>query len=212
MFVHHVGLKEGSVVMRLEDALLCLVLTVDGLEGTEAATLCRDAIKGGVDMMQIKTADKAGFSGALMQEVGNVCREEDALFIIADAPELARHANVAGVHLDRSDISIGQARSIIGMDQVIGLSSSSVDEAMLALEIGADYLMHNGGTRSPSDFNLLKNIAGVPLFAAGIGSIDEVGKIVDGGVYRLCIESEIVDGNEITEQMSQISRMLGRCI
>ncbi len=198
--------------MRLEDALLYLVLTVDGLEASEAARLCRDAIKGGVDMVQIRTADKAGFNDALVQEVGNICKEEDALFIIADAPDLAHHANVAGIHLDRSDISIGQARSIIGMDQVIGLSSSSVDEAMLALEIGADYLMHNGGARSPSDFNLLKNISGVPLFAAAIGNIDEARRIVEGGVYRLCIGSEIIDSGRITEQMSQISRILGRCI
>ena len=198
--------------MRLEDALLYLVLTVDGLEASEAARLCRDAIKGGVDMVQIRTADKAGFNDALVQEVGTVCKEEDALFIIADAPDLVCHANVAGIHLDRSDISIGQARSIVGMDRIIGLSSLSVDEAMLALEIGADYLMHNGGARSPSDFNRLKNVSGVPLFAAGIGNIDEARRIVEGGVYRLCIGSESVDSGGITEQMSQISRILGRCI
>jgi thiamine-phosphate diphosphorylase/hydroxyethylthiazole kinase len=44
------------------------------------------------------------------------------------------------VHLGQDDMSISEARQILGKDAIIGATVSSIEEARIAVERGADYL------------------------------------------------------------------------
>jgi len=48
--------------------------------------------------------------------------------------------DAAGVHLGQSDMPAGVARSIIGNDKIIGISTSTLKEAKKAEREGADYV------------------------------------------------------------------------
>lgn len=70
-----------------------------------------------------------------------ICQEHGAAFIMNDRPDLAVKCNADGVHLGQDDMSIQDARAIIGEDRIIGVSChDSRHLAMEAGEQGADYV------------------------------------------------------------------------
>ena len=99
---------------------------------------------------------------------------------------------------------------MMGIDAIVGMSTHSSSDAMLGLELGADYLLHWEGTVSPSVFAGLPGAVGRALFVAGLSSIEDAQSVVERGVYRLCIESSLLEGGDVTEQAAAYSRALGR--
>ena len=194
--------------MRLEDSLLYLVLNTPVSGPVEA--FCAAAIAGGVDVVQV-SPDVAADAERLMA-VRDVCRQSDALLVVSDDPATAQSVAADGLHLSEATGSVGQARAMLGVDSIVGMSTRSGSDAMLGLEVGADYLLHWAGTAAPGVFAGLPGAAGQVLFAAGITSIDDAQRVVEGGVYRLCIESDLLAGDNVTESAAAYSRVLGRSI
>ena len=50
------------------------------------------------------------------------------------------------------------------------------------------------------------------LFAAGLSSPDDARAVVEGGVYRLCVEASLLADGDVTENAAAFSRLLGRMI
>ena len=71
----------------------------------------------------------------------NVCSAHGVAFILNDRADLCVQLNADGVHLGQDDMSVKEARAIIGTDRVIGVSAhASRHMAMEAGEQGADYV------------------------------------------------------------------------
>ena len=60
--------------------------------------------------------------------------------IINDRLDIAMACEAEGVHLGQEDMSCRLARRIAGKDMIIGVSVSTLDEALAAEIAGADYL------------------------------------------------------------------------
>jgi thiamine-phosphate pyrophosphorylase len=70
-----------------------------------------------------------------------ICHENEAVFIINDHPEIAKKIGADGVHIGDEDITVAEAREIVGEASIIGASCyGSRDRAMEAGEQGADYV------------------------------------------------------------------------
>jgi thiamine monophosphate synthase len=192
--------------MRLEDALLYLIL--DSSRDGEVAAFCSQAIAGGVDVIQLP-ATLAADSDQL-QKIRQVCRQSDALLLVADDAAAAVAGEVDGVHLTEATASVGQARAALGVGGLVGMSTRTRSDAMLGIEMGLDYLLHWEGPLSPGTFALLPGAAGGVLFAAGLNSLEDAQRVVDQGVYRLCIESKLISEGDVTEGAAAYSRVLGR--
>ena len=194
--------------MRLEDAFLYMILDAPG--GAAPADVCAAAIAGGVDVIHLG----AGFLAdrACLESVSAVCRRDDALLVVSDNAALAQDVGADGVHLSSSSASIGQARAVMGGEGILGLSTQTGNDAMLGLEMGVDFLLHWAGTGCPGAFAGLPGAAGSALFAAGLSSLEDAQMLVDRGVYRLCIESQLLQGGDITAKAAAFSRVLGRSI
>jgi thiamine-phosphate pyrophosphorylase len=97
---------------------------------------------GGVGAFQLRL--KEADDGQILEAAGEllpVCRAHDVAFILNDRPDLARACGADGVHLGQEDMSIAEARAIIGTDCVIGVSChASRDMGIDAAEAGADYV------------------------------------------------------------------------
>jgi thiamine-phosphate diphosphorylase/hydroxyethylthiazole kinase len=68
------------------------------------------------------------------------CRAKGIPLIINDRVDVAQAVGCEGVHLGQEDMSIPYARSILGPDKIIGATVSTIEEARVAVEQGADYL------------------------------------------------------------------------
>ncbi|MBR7800915.1 thiamine phosphate synthase [Undibacterium sp. FT137W] len=75
----------------------------------------------------------------------NLCRKYGVPFIINDFVQLAAQLNADGVHLGGSDISVAQARAILGKNKIIGASCyGDLGLAHLAQLQGANYVAFGG--------------------------------------------------------------------
>jgi thiamine-phosphate pyrophosphorylase len=125
------------------------------------------------------------------------------LLIINDRPDVAAIANADGVHLGQDDMTVKDARSVIGPRKLIGVSTHSIEQARAAVLDGANYI--GAGPTFPSrtkEFHeftgveLLKQIAAeirLPAFAIGGVGAENVGQVVAAGFRRIAVSAAIVD-------------------
>lgn len=108
-----------------------------------AADVLKEALDGGVTLFQfrekgpgaLKEADKE----ALARQLQRLCRAYGVPFIVNDDVELALAIDADGVHVGQDDEDARCVREKIG-DKILGVSAHNVEEAMAAVDAGADYL------------------------------------------------------------------------
>ncbi|BFZ54471.1 thiamine biosynthetic bifunctional enzyme [Savitreella phatthalungensis] len=123
----------------------CLYLVTDsGLLAPSSSSLdshVEAAIKGGVDIVQLREKDlDTGAFIALATEVLQVCRAAGVPFLINDRVDVALVVGADGVHVGQSDMTLSNARLLLGDDKIIGVSVNTPDEATAAVRGGADYV------------------------------------------------------------------------
>lgn len=102
---------------------------------------------GDVACLQLRLKSAAGIvapDGEILRAAERllpVCRARDVAFILNDRPDLARAAGADGVHIGQSDMTIRDARALLGPALSIGVTChASKDLAIEAAEAGADYV------------------------------------------------------------------------
>ncbi|TCS94836.1 thiamine phosphate synthase [Hazenella coriacea] len=123
---------------KLRDRLQLYLVTDDQedlYQRTEAA------IRGGVTCVQLrmKKASSRQFleTGKRFKEL---CQKYQIPLVINDRADVALLAQADMLHIGQNDLSIQEARQIVGLDMPIGVSVHSVEEAVQAKQDGASYL------------------------------------------------------------------------
>lgn len=207
--------------MRLEDAFLFLELKTGRERSGRAPEVCEAAIAGGADVVCVTVeregtdtaaADEASIDREAALNVRKVCRRDDALFLVRNSGETAAAMEADGLHLDDPAMPVAMMRTQMGGDGVVGVEAQTADLVRLALAVGADYVVHKGGTRCGAVFEGLRDAARVPLFAGGFCGVEEVREFLETGVYRLAIEWDMNTEGDVREGVAAFSRLLGRCV
>src|SRR5215468_1854273 len=103
--------------------------------------IVRMFLDGGANLIQLR--DKEA-SGRELLEQAMAClkltRNAGATLIINDRVDVALTADADGVHLGQDDLSVAEAREILGEDKIIGVSTHSIDQFRDALKTSADYI------------------------------------------------------------------------
>ncbi len=123
------------------DYTLYLVTDRDLMAVGDIETLVDEACAGGATLVQLreKHAGREEFAN-LARRVKRVADAHGAGLVVNDAAEVAAAVGAAGVHVGQDDMPVAAVRAIAGPDVVVGVSASSVDEAVRAQADGADYL------------------------------------------------------------------------
>ncbi|WP_134700515.1 thiamine phosphate synthase [Ammoniphilus sp. YIM 78166] len=158
-----------------------LVMDLEGHGRFSALELAKEAIEGGVRVVQIreKRMGDAEFI-QLASPIQQLCQEKNAVFIINDRLSLAVEMKADGLHLGQDDLPEGNVRELIGEEMILGISASSVEEALKGIEHGADYLgvgsiypTHSksdaGDAVTPSLITDIRRLTELPI--VGIGGI-----------------------------------------
>ena len=75
----------------------------------------------------------------LAKRVRSACAHAGVPFVVNDRADIARMVQADGLHLGQDDLSIADARSIVG-DMQIGLSTHNLEQALRADREGADLI------------------------------------------------------------------------
>lgn len=173
------------------------------LETTEAA------IAGGADCIQLR--EKQIDDGELLvraRQLAELCRGRDVLFIVNDRPDIARLAEADGVHLGQTDMSILDARRILGPDRLIGISTHDRQQFAAALTEGPDYIavgpMFDSATKPQAHVpgpELLAHATrqtDVPIAPIGGITAENAGILREVGARRLCVCSAVISAEDVT--------------
>jgi thiamine-phosphate pyrophosphorylase len=103
--------------------------------------IVRMLLDGGASLIQLRDKEASGRE-LLDQAIAclKLTREAGATLIINDRVDVALTAGADGVHLGQDDLSVDEAREILGEDKIIGVSTHSIDQFRAALETSANYI------------------------------------------------------------------------
>lgn len=108
----------------------------------DPAEVLQEAIEGGITIFQFREKGEGALTGsaklALAKELQGICHDHQIPFIVNDDIELAIAIDADGVHIGQEDEPVKTVREKIG-NKVLGVSVHSIEEAVAALEQGADY-------------------------------------------------------------------------
>jgi thiamine-phosphate pyrophosphorylase len=125
---------------RVRQWALCVVLTQSLCPGGEWMAVARAAIEGGADCIQLREkglddSDLFRRAGALVA----MARPRGVAVVINDRADVALASGADGVHLGQADLPLDAVRRLAGGALLVGVSTESLSQAVLACEGGADY-------------------------------------------------------------------------
>lgn len=201
-----------------KDYSIYLVTDRDLMTAGTLAEAVEQAILGGCTMVQLR---EKSFSSLdffnLATEIKTVTDGYGIPLIINDRIDIALAVHAAGVHIGQSDIPAIAAKEIIGNDMLMGVSASSVSEAVQAQKDGADYLgvgaMFPTGTKTDApavSMNELRDIrkaVKLPIVAIGGINKENAGLFRDIGVDGLAVVSAVIAQPDIRLAASELKRL-----
>uniref|UniRef100_A0A8H7NAQ4 Thiamine phosphate synthase/TenI domain-containing protein n=1 Tax=Bionectria ochroleuca TaxID=29856 RepID=A0A8H7NAQ4_BIOOC len=99
------------------------------------------ALQGGVTIVQYR--DKHSSRDVVVEtakKLHDICKRFQVPFLINDQVDVAAEIGCEGAHIGQDDLDIKQARELLGPNKIIGVTASSIEEALQAAKAGADYL------------------------------------------------------------------------
>lgn len=207
--------------MKLDRKSLLLYAVTDRawLQERKLAEDVEKALIGGATFVQLREKD-ASFEEFVEQakEVKEVCKKYNVPFVINDNIEVALAVDADGVHVGQSDMETGSVREKLGKDKIIGVSTRTVEEALLAQERGADYLgvgaMFQTSTKLDAadvTFDELKAICGavkIPIVAIGGINNHNVAELGGTGIDGVAVVSAIFAAVDIPKATSEMKQKL----
>lgn len=175
------------------------------------------AIAGGTTLVQLR--EKAVSSLEFYRMAVKIKRITDSHhipLIINDRVDIALAVNAAGVHIGQSDLPAHRVRSIIGRDKVLGVSASTLEEAIRAREDGADYLgvgaMFATGTKTDAtlvpmeELRKIRETVRLPIVVIG-GISRKTVPLFDGtGIDGIAVVSALISAKDIAGEAKELKK------
>lgn len=144
---------EKKVMLALKKNFdLSLYLVTDSRQNKiPLESLAEEAILGGVTFIQLREKHLSDRSIIeIAKKVKSVCQKYHVPFIIDDRPDLCMILDLDGIHLGQEDISIDDARRILGYHKIIGKSTHSLEQANSAVREDIDYFAFGPLFKTPT--------------------------------------------------------------
>ena len=127
--------------MKKFDTSLYFITDSTGFTEEEFLYRAERALMGSVTILQLREKNKTTREYiSLAEKVHELAKKYDVPLIIDDRVDVALAVNAEGVHLGAEDMTIAQARKILGEDKIIGATAKTVPWALDVYGQGAHYL------------------------------------------------------------------------
>ena len=212
-----VDVSRGSL-QRLADVRLYVL--IDGGHSEKQFTVTAESlVLAGVSMLQLRDkrlADRELLErGRLLREI---TRRTKTLFIMNDRPDLAVLCDADGVHVGQEELTVKDARRILGAEGLIGVSTHSIEQARAAVLDGADYIgvgpTFPSRTKKFSEFTgtvLLRRVAEeirLPAFAIGGIMAENLSEVLATGFTRVAVSEAVTKSSDPAAAAAQFLERL----
>ncbi|GKU27471.1 thiamine phosphate synthase [Clostridium folliculivorans] len=201
------------------DYKLYLVTDRGILKGRDITVAVEAAIKGGATLVQLREKDitTSDFYKVALK-VKEVTSSYGVPLIINDRIDIALAVDAEGIHVGQSDMPCEIVRKIVGKDKIVGVSTSTIEEAKKAEKDGADYIgvgavfptISKDDAKSVS-IELLKAIkesVTIPVVAIGGISSKNVALLKPANIEGVAVISDILGKDDITLAAKELKELI----
>lgn len=185
----------------------------------------RLALEGGCRWVQLrmKEATEAEFMAAAA-EIGRLCKEHGATFVLDDHVEWVEKTGADGVHLGKNDMPIDEARKILGNDKIIGGTTNTFEDVERLYRQGANYIGCGPFRFTTTKKNLSPVLGlegyqhivdqmkshGINLPIVAIGGIleSDIKSILATGVSGIAVSGGILNAENPAEEMQRFLKLV----
>lgn len=185
----------------------------------------RLALEGGCRWVQLrmKEATEAEFMAAAA-EIGRLCKEHGATFVLDDHVEWVEQTGADGVHLGKNDMPIDEARKILGNDKIIGGTANTFEDVERLSRQGANYIGCGPFRFTTTKKNLSPVLGlegyqhivdqmkshGINLPIVAIGGIleSDIKSILATGVSGIAVSGGILNAENPAEEMQRFLKLV----
>ncbi len=188
--------------------------------GKSHIEVAKAALAGGATVIQFRDKEmKDSEAIVFCREIYKLTKKKGVSFIVNDRVEVAKAVDADGVHLGQEDMSFSLARKILGKEKIIGISVETVEQALKAVEGGADYLgigpIYPTATKSDAGKALgiarLKEIresVNIPIVAIGGINEDNLEEVLRAGADGVAVISAVVGAPDITQACRKLKNKI----
>lgn len=200
---------------------LYVITDEDLCPGRTHVEITRAALAGGARIIQIRdknASDREFYEAA--STIRMLTADAGALFFVNDRVHIAAAVEADGVNVGQTDIPVSAARGILGPRAIIGLSCDSIEQAIEAETLGADYVgfgpvfaTHTKADAGPvSGLETLRQVcASIKLPVVAIGGIgaSNIAEVAATGAASAAVVSAVVCANDMTQATIELARRFG---
>jgi thiamine-phosphate pyrophosphorylase len=181
-----------------------------------------DVSRSGVDLIQIRDKQKDAVELlAYVKASREAVNDQQTRIILNDRADIARLSPCFGLHVGQSDLTIGQSRSLLRPESVVGMSTHDVEQVKAAIALGADYV--GCGPTFPSTTKSFQSFSGIPFleqarplleeanipgFAIGGIHAENIREVVRAGFQRVAVSNAIWNAEKPGDAAKRIREML----
>ena len=212
---------KGAVKLRANADAMTLYAVTDRtwVEDTTLMNQVKEALEGGITFLQLreKHLSKEEFIKEA-REMKELSKEYKVPFVINDNIEVALAVDADGVHIGQDDMSVEEARKLLGEDKIIGVSAHNVEEAIKAQKGGADYLGVGAvcATSTKKDANVVSkeeikkicHTVEIPVVAIGGIKKENIKTLEGTDVDGVAVVSAIFAAKDIKKDTKQLRSLV----
>ncbi len=183
------------------------------------------ALDNGCDWIQMRFKTNTIHHAYTLAEAAKIlCSEYLANFIINDNVHLAEQIAADGVHLGLNDMSIPEARDILGKTKIIGATANTFEDIVQKVSEGCDYIGLGPFRYTKTKQNLspilglegyqtiLKKVKNynieIPIYAIGGITLDDIASLTETGIHGIAVSGLITKSITVTQLINQINEKL----
>jgi thiamine-phosphate pyrophosphorylase len=205
--------------MRLVMPRLYVILDA-GLVREPAQEIARQLVGAGVRLLQYRAKNVAAREALeTAKQLADLARTEGASFFVNDRPDLAYLSGADGVHVGQDDVSVEQARTILGPDRWVGVSTHNRQQFERAVASSADYVAIGPIFATTSKLNpdpvvgiellrQLRPLTQKPIVAIGGIRLDRAAEVIEAGADSVAVISDILGAPNPAQQARQFIQRL----
>ena len=191
----------------LASAKLYVVLDSSVADFEKLFVILKKTVAAGTRIVQLRS--KAGSARdilAFSKKALQVTKGK-ALFIVNDRADLTLLSGSDGIHLGQDDLTLKEARKILGSNKIIGVSCQTLAQAKRAQKDGADYIGFGSVFKTKTkpgrtglDLKIVSQVSRqikVPVFFIGGITLYNLGKAVEKGGKRIAVTRAICESSDV---------------
>ncbi|MDM5295726.1 thiamine phosphate synthase [Peribacillus simplex] len=182
------------------------LVTEESIAIEELTKIIAESVSGGVSIVQLREKNNSSLSfykkaSALKQLLG----ELSIPLIINDRVDIALAVEADGIHIGQDDLPLPVIKQMVPDDMIVGVSVSTLEEALEAEQNGADYIGVGSvfPTKTKQDATLMAiedleeicRSVSIPAVAIGGITADNISSLSDSGLSGTAVVSAIMNAD-----------------